>query len=76
LEANAGNMEIALKHFMIAVRSGHSTSLELIQKIYTNGAATKEDYTAALRSYQVYLGEIKSAQRDKAAAAREDYRYY
>ena len=34
------------------------------------------DYTAALQLYQVYLGEIKSPQRDKAAAAREEYRYY
>jgi len=30
----------------------------------------------ALRSYQIYLGEVKSPQRDKAAAARDDYRYY
>ena len=44
--------------------------------MYTNGKATKEDYTTALRAYQEYLGEIKSVQRDKAAAASERYRYY
>jgi len=30
----------------------------------------------ALRSYQTYLGEIKSEQRDKAAATWDDCRYY
>ena len=30
----------------------------------------------ALQSYQTYLEEIKSDQRDKAAAADEKYRYY
>lgn len=34
------------------------------------------DYKKALQSYQEYLSEIKSPQRDKAAAARENYRYY
>jgi len=75
-EANAGNYDRALKHFMIAVRSGQNNSLEEIQEMYTVGYATKDDYMEALRSYQEYLGEIKSDQRDKAAFARDDYRYY
>jgi len=44
--------------------------------MYLIGYATKDDYTKALQSYQEYLGEIKSCQRDKAAAAHERYRYY
>jgi len=75
-EACAGNMDRALKHFMIAVRDGHSKSLKDIQQFYGYGFVTKEDYTAALQLYQTYLGEIKSSQRDKAAAADEEYRYY
>ena len=47
-----------------------------IQKLYTNGHAMKDDYTKALRAYQAYLAEIKSTQRDKAASARADCRYY
>jgi hypothetical protein len=35
----------------------------------------KIDYTKALQGYQKYLGEVKSSQRDQAAAAREDYKY-
>ena len=61
---------------MIAVRGGYADSLKNIQQLYSNGHASKEDYTKALQLYQTYLGEIKSEQRDKAAAAREDYQYY
>jgi len=75
-EANAGNMDRALKHYMIAVRSGDAYTVEVIQEMYTDGYAIKDDYMEALRSYQIYLGEVKSPQRDKAAAARDDYRYY
>jgi len=75
-EARVGNYDRALKHFMIAARDGHADSLKVIKITYSNGHATKEDYTKALQLYQTYLGEIKSVQRDKAAAEREDYRYY
>jgi len=76
-EKDEGNMDRALKHFLIAVRGGYSESLNEIKELYTNGHATKEEYTKALQSYQAYLAEIKSEQRDKAAtAADDDYRYY
>ena len=61
---------------MIAVRSGYAVSLEYIKELYSEGDATKEDYMKALKLYQEYLGEIKSPQRDEAAAAREDYHYF
>ena len=51
-------------------------SLDAIKQLYSKGHATKDDYTKALLSYQAYLGEIKSDQRDKAAAAHEDFCYY
>ena len=75
-ETRAGNMNRAIKHYMIAVGSGHNNSLQTIQRLYSNRYATKEDYTKALQFYQAYLGEIKSEQRDEAAAADDQYRYY
>jgi len=75
-ELIVGHMNRALKHLIIAVRGGYARSLEVIQRMYKDGYASKEDYTKALQAYQVYLGEIKSAQRDKAVAAHEEYRYY
>ena len=77
MEALAGNMDRAIKHYLIAVRSGEHDTLKQIQHLYSyvKGHVTKDDYTKALRSYQKYLVEIRSPQRDEAAAAREDYKY-
>jgi len=70
-EMGEGNMERALKHWMIAIRSGDNESLNRIQKLYPDGHVTKDDYMKALQS------EIKSKQRDEAAAYdNEKYRYY
>ena len=75
-EERVGNWERALKHYMIAIGVGDNYSLMEIQDLYSKGHATKDDYTKALRSYQEYLDVIKSKQRDEAAVADEDYRYY
>ena len=76
MEADLGNFDRALKHLMIAVRGGWSDSLGITKQMYSKGHATKDDYTKALQLYQTYLGEIKSNQRDEAAAADEENRYY
>ena len=61
---------------MIAAVGGRAESLTKIQKLYSNGLATKDDYTKALRAYQAHLNEIKSEQRDEAAAFSAIYKYY
>ena len=71
-----GNIDRALKHFMIAAEFGDNDSLKQIKKMFKNGQATKDDYAKALRAYQTYLVEIKSPQRDEAAAYRDEYKYY
>ena len=75
-EGRAGNMERALKYLMIAAGSGFSHSLENIKRMFMNGDATKDDYAKALLSYQANLVEIKSAQRDEAAAFHDAHKYY
>lgn len=62
-------MDRALKHFMIAVRDGYSNSLEGIKLMYKHGDATKGDHDKASKAYQAFIDEIKSDQRDEAAAA-------
>ena len=69
------NMDRALKHYIIAARSGRVKSLGTVKDLYSKGYATKEDYTKALESYRSYMGEIKSDQRDKAAATDDSYKY-
>jgi hypothetical protein len=71
-EGLAFKMDRALRHWMIAVDNGYAQSLENIEHFYKNGYATKDDYAKALRSYQAYLNEIKSAQRDEAASTNTD----
>ena len=44
--------------------------------MYSKGCATKDDYAKALQAYQAYLSEIKSDDRDKAAAFSDDFKYY
>ena len=75
-EYKAGSYNRALKHFMIAVKGGYTLSVKEIQRMYMDGHVGKDHYANALRSHQEYLNEIKSGQRDKAAAFRDDYRYY
>ena len=75
-EGRAGNMERALKHFMIAVEDGDNGSLKQIKQMYMNRRATKDDYAKALQAYQAYLGEVKSDDRDNAAAFGGQYKYY
>ena len=76
IEFNAGNMDRALKHHMIAVGMGKSNSLEKIKLLFMSGDATKDDYAKALQVYQANLVEIKSPQRDEAAAFDDAYTYY
>ena len=61
---------------MIIIRDGNNDSLKQTKRLYSIGLATKEDYTKALQSYQEYLGEIKSPQKDEAAAQSDGFRYY
>jgi len=70
IEKQAGKMDRALKHWMIATKDGYKNALESIKRLYSKGHATKDDYTEALRSYQAYLYDVKSDQRDEAAVAR------
>ena len=74
-EDEAGNVKKALKHYMISVKDGGKKALESIKSMYMFGDATKDDYAEALHSFQAYLDEIKSDQRDEAAKLSE-VRYY
>ena len=53
--------------------------LRLVQSVATISIAQfrgEEMYRRSLQAYQAYLVEIKSPQRDAAAAAREDCPYF
>ena len=62
------NMDQAMKHFMIAACAGDDESLKEIQEGYMNGHVAKEDFAKALRAHKDAVDEMKSDQRDAAAA--------
>ena len=75
-EVESGNFDRALKHYQIGAKDGHCSAVKAIQYLYLKGNATKVDYAEALSSYQTYLDEIKSEQRDEAAAFNDEFKYY
>ena len=69
LEEDAGNMNRAMKHYMISACAGCDDALKEIQEGFFNGHdATKDDFDKALRAYKEAKDEMKSYQRDTAAA--------
>ena len=50
LEADAGNMERAVKHWMISAGAGDDISLKSIRQCYSSGYATKDDFEKARAS--------------------------
>ena len=71
-ESNACNWKRAVKHFTIAAGGGWNDSVKNIKLLYTNGYATKQDYKKTLLAYQAHLEEVRSEQRDNAAAFSVD----
>ncbi|KAL9186938.1 hypothetical protein ACHAXT_010658 [Thalassiosira profunda] len=75
LEVSNLNMDGAVKHWMIAASCGYEESLDKIRRDYASSTlrwVTKEQYEAALRSYQKASFEMKSEQRDIAATLNPD----
>eukprot|EP00979_Chaetoceros_neogracilis_P003160 scaffold537_cov223-Chaetoceros_neogracile.AAC.2 len=68
-EGNAGNMDRAFKHLMISANDGHASSMKSVQEGYKNGFVTKDDFAKTIRAYGNSIVEMKSDDRDRAAAA-------
>ena len=67
VEGNAGNMERAVKHWMISAGAGDDISLKSIRQCYSSGYATKDDFEKALRAHKDAKDAMKSEQRDAAS---------
>ena len=66
VEALNGNYELAVQHWMISAEMGYEMSLNLIQKMFKEGHATKAQYAEALLGYRDAVEEMKSPQREEA----------
>jgi hypothetical protein len=70
IEADAGRLDRAIKHWLIAANCGEIKAVDNIKKAMARGHATR-----ALRGYQQWVNEVKSDQRDRAAAYSDEYKY-
>jgi len=67
-EGYKGQHERAMKHFMIAAKSGYD-SLKEVGEGYKRGDVSKDEYAMTLRAYKDSMDEMKSDHRTKAEAA-------
>ena len=67
VEYENGNLQRAMRHFMIAAKCGYKDSLHNIKEGFKDGHVTKQDFEKTLRGYQAACDETKSEQRDRAA---------
>eukprot|EP00985_Skeletonema_marinoi_P029850 scaffold29345_cov66-Skeletonema_marinoi.AAC.1 len=65
-EGNYGNVERAVKHFIIAAKQGYDNSIKPLMPAYRNGFVSKENLAAVLRAHQAAVDATKSPQRDAA----------
>ena len=68
-EERHGTMERSVKHFVISAKLGLEESMKALWKHYSVGNITKEELEATLRTHQAAIDEMKSPERDAAAAA-------
>ena len=68
IEKKNGNMERAVKHYVIAAKLGDAGSMKALWRQYKHGNITKEDLEATLRAHQAAINATKSPQREAAEA--------
>ena len=69
VEMLKGNVERAVKHWILAARHGDDQSIILLKDYYKYGLVSKDDFAAALRAHQTALDATKSPQREAAERA-------
>ena len=68
IEEENGNIERAVKHYIIAANLGHEESMEALWTFYPAGYITKEKLESTLRTHKAAIDATKSSQRDAAEA--------
>ena len=66
IDKHIGRMDRAIKHFVVAARSGFDIALKEVGEGYKAGHITKDEYASTLRSYKDAADEMKSEQRTRA----------
>jgi hypothetical protein len=75
LDAEAGSFDRAIKHWLIGASCGEIRAVNHVKTLMAMGKATRDHYAQALRGYKQYVDEVRSDQRDRAAAYHDDFKY-
>eukprot|EP00984_Skeletonema_dohrnii_P005823 scaffold2053_cov106-Skeletonema_dohrnii-CCMP3373.AAC.14 len=73
-EWRKGDIERAVKHFIIAATLGCDVSVEELKKFHAHGVVSKEDFAALLHAYQAAVDAMKSPEREAAANPKIRYK--
>ena len=73
-EYEAGNLQKAMKHCMIAAKAGEEDSLNIVKKGFMAGLVTKDEYADTLRSHHERQNEMRSDEREEAEEAAKNRR--
>ena len=68
-EESNGKIERAVKHWIIAAKLGLDDSIQELKRCYKEGAVSKEDFAAALRTHHAAKVATKSPEREAAEKA-------
>jgi hypothetical protein len=64
VEENNGNIERAVKHYIIAANLGYEDSMKALWGHYSAGNTTKEDLETTLRTHKAAIDATKSPERE------------
>jgi TPR repeat protein len=64
MELQSGNMERAVKHFIIAASAGDSCSMNILIPSFQSGRASRETIDSTLAAYNSSCAEMRSEARD------------
>jgi hypothetical protein len=73
-EHESGNVERAVKHFIIAANVGDEKSMKALWGYYKDRNITKQELDATLRTHHAAINEMKSPERKAAEVWREKQR--
>ncbi len=63
-EESNGDIDRAVKHFIIAANLGHDDSIQAVKDCYKDELISKEGFAAALRAHHAAVKAMKSPQRE------------
>jgi len=69
-EGKIGNIERAVKHYIITASHGENDAVTVLKKGYRVGQISREDFAATLRAHQAAIDAAKSTQREAADSAQ------